>query len=429
VYDLYQEHIRLDATVCGGFHEVEAGGLMQVGHAKDGRDDLAQFKLMAAATGKAHYISGQCAPGNHADDPLYLPLFLRIIPWLPTAGMLFVGDCKMCALPTRATIANAHHLYYMPLAQNHVAAEEYVHWVTAAVAGTLPALTAIWREEELLGYGYEFDREQCCGEIHWTERVHVIRSLAMIAPGVQAIDRHIARATKEIYALTPPPKQGHHQIQDAQQLKKSITKILHRYHLDGAITVTWTRDETYKQGKAVRFVVTGVEVHAEYVRELKHQTGWRVFVTNASPERLPLDQGVLLYRQGAGQGVERMYAMLKGTPIGISPLFVRNDEQIIGLVYLLTLALRVLSYFETSVREALAQTNEELPDYHPGGKSSAHPTAKTMLERITKRGVTLLEILREDGTSQWMLSRPPPILQKIMALLQLPASTYEKLLE
>ena len=429
VYDLYQDHLRLDATVCGGFHEVEAGGLMQLGHSKDGRADLAQFKLMAAATGTAHYISGQCSSGEKADDPLYLPLFQRIVDWLPTAGMLFVGDCKMCALTIRAAIVQAGHDYYMPLAQNHVAAGDYTQWIDAAVSGSLAGLTAVWREEELLGYGYEFDREQSCGELQWMERVQIIRSIAMIEPGVQAIARHVARATQELYQLTPAPRQGRPQINDEQQLEKSVAQILHRHDLAGAITVTWRRDENYKKGLAVRWVVTQVEVDAEKVRDLQHQKGWRVFVSNTSRNRLPLDQGVLLYRKGAGQGIERMYAMLKGTPIGISPLFVHNDDQILGLAFLLTLALRVMSYFESSVREALEKTSDELPDYHPGGKSSAHPTAKTMLGRIAKRGFTLVEIIRDDGASQWVLSKPPPILQKIMELLKLPASTFEKLIE
>jgi hypothetical protein len=65
--------------------------------------------------------------------------------------MLLVGDCKMCSLETRSAIVAAKHLYYMPMAQNHVASRLYAHWIDEAVAGTLPALTASWRQDELLG--------------------------------------------------------------------------------------------------------------------------------------------------------------------------------------------------------------------------------------------------------------------------------------
>ena len=49
VYSLPLERIRLDSTTSYGFHAPVEGGLMQLGHSKDHRPDLAQFKLMAAA--------------------------------------------------------------------------------------------------------------------------------------------------------------------------------------------------------------------------------------------------------------------------------------------------------------------------------------------------------------------------------------------
>src|SRR3954447_13147049 len=49
VYALPVERVRLDATTSCGYHTVTDDGLMQLGHSKDHRPDLAQFKLMAAA--------------------------------------------------------------------------------------------------------------------------------------------------------------------------------------------------------------------------------------------------------------------------------------------------------------------------------------------------------------------------------------------
>lgn len=429
VYDLYADHIRLDATACSGYHEVHEHGIMQFGHAKDGRDSLAQFKLMAAATGKAHYISGQFYSGEKADDPLYKPLFEQIVGWLPEPGMLLVGDCKMCSLETRTAIVSAKHLYYVPMAQNHVPSQQYTTWINEAVAGTLPKLSAIWRDEELLGYGYELSRTQTRGDDEWIERLQIIRSLASVPSGEQAIDRHVQRATEAIWKLTPSPKQGQKQITDDHELKKSITALVRRYGVEGVLQVTWGRDHTYKNGQDGRCVITNVEINDDKLRELKHHTGWRVFLTNAPQERLSLDDGVLLYRKGAGQGIERMNAMLKGSPLGISPLFVRNDDQIIGLAYLMTLALRVMSYFETTIRDALAKTNEQLPDYTPDGKSSGNPTAKTMLERIAKKGVTLIEVIDQDGHRHYHLTKLPPILAKILEVSKLTAHVYERLIE
>ena len=41
-------------------------------------------------------------PGHHADDPLYIPAVRQVRASLGQRGLLYVGDCKMVALETRA---------------------------------------------------------------------------------------------------------------------------------------------------------------------------------------------------------------------------------------------------------------------------------------------------------------------------------------
>src|SRR5512135_2412096 len=70
VYALPVERVRLDATTSCGYHTVTEDGLMQLGHSKDHRPDLAQFKLMAAvAEPTGLFLAGDVHPGNAADDP------------------------------------------------------------------------------------------------------------------------------------------------------------------------------------------------------------------------------------------------------------------------------------------------------------------------------------------------------------------------
>ncbi len=45
--------------------------------------------------------------------------------------------------------------------------------------------------------------------------------------------------------------------------------------------------------------------------------------------------------------MENTFHLLKDRPLGISPLYVRNDDQITGLTRLLTLALRILTLIQT----------------------------------------------------------------------------------
>src|SRR5207248_8600028 len=73
------ERVRLDATTSCGYHTVTDDGLRQLGHSKDHRPDLAQFKLMAAvAEPTGMLLACDVHPGNATDDPLYLPLYCRV---------------------------------------------------------------------------------------------------------------------------------------------------------------------------------------------------------------------------------------------------------------------------------------------------------------------------------------------------------------
>ena len=102
------QRVHLDATTSYGYHTIDDVGLMQLGHSKDHRPDLPQIKLMAAAAFPGGlFLAGDVHPGDAADDPLYLPLYRRVRTLLDRTGLLYVGDCKMAALETRAEISAA----------------------------------------------------------------------------------------------------------------------------------------------------------------------------------------------------------------------------------------------------------------------------------------------------------------------------------
>ncbi len=88
----------------------------------------------------------------------------------------------------------------------------------------------------------------------------------------------------------------------------------------------------------------------------RHRLGWRVQVTNAPAHQLSLAAAVAHYREG--WSLERDVHLVTDLPLGLSPLFVWKEDQIIGLTRLLTLALRVLTLLETQVRRELEQAHD-----------------------------------------------------------------------
>jgi transposase len=67
------------------------------------------------------------------------------------------------------------------------------------------------------------------------------------------------------------------------------------------------------------------------------QSGWWPYVSNAPPQKLSSQDTVLTYRDE--WRVEQGFRHLKGKQLSITPLFVQNDDQVVGLFNLLSIAL------------------------------------------------------------------------------------------
>src|SRR5436309_2740597 len=133
VYDLSQDVIRCDATTVSGDHEVTEEGLVQFGHSKDD-STRPQIKVMLGSLDPLGMpLATDVLSGERADDGLYIPIMERIRTGLQTTGLLFVGDCKMSALATRAYLARHQDLYLSPLPLTGTTAEAMDAWITAGV--------------------------------------------------------------------------------------------------------------------------------------------------------------------------------------------------------------------------------------------------------------------------------------------------------
>ncbi len=108
--------VRIDTTTASSYADVNEQGLLQLGHRKDHRPDLPQLKLVLASLDPLGMpLATEVLSGEHADDPLYLPMIARVREGLQKSGLLYVGDCKMAAIQTRATIQAQGDFYLCPL--------------------------------------------------------------------------------------------------------------------------------------------------------------------------------------------------------------------------------------------------------------------------------------------------------------------------
>jgi transposase len=133
VYPLPQDVIRCDATTVSGAHEVTEDGLGQFGHSKDD-PTRPQIKVMRGSLDPLGMpLATDVVSGERADEGLYLPIIERIRTGLQTTGLLFVGDCKMSALDTRAYLARHRDGYLSPLPLTGATAEAMEAWITTGV--------------------------------------------------------------------------------------------------------------------------------------------------------------------------------------------------------------------------------------------------------------------------------------------------------
>jgi transposase len=451
IYEIPLDCIRLDATTTYGYHQTTPEGVMQFGHSKDHRPDLPQLKLMAAvAQPTSQMVACDVVAGNCADDPLYLPLIRRVRQQLGRKGLLYAGDCKMAALETRAEVAAHGDFYLMPLPRTGEVAAQWDAWIEEALAKP-EQLKSLSRPDEhgrpeKFARAYEWDRQLTAvvdGEtLTWTERVQVVQPLELAQRRGKQLEERLQRAEEELRGLTPPVKAGHRQHREEATLQAAVAEVLRTRQVEGLLEVRWEPEvkvqEKY-QGRGrggprrrkvkvekVRYVITSIVRNEAAIARQKERLGWRVQVTNLSRTRCGLKEAVLVYN--AGWSVERDFHVLKDRPLGIQPLFVRDEEQIVGLTRLLTIALRVLTLMELVIRSELEKREEELPDLYEGQakRRTAKPTAVRLLRAIARLEITLT-CVEGKGGRRWQLPPLPPLLKRVLSLLGLPSKVYTRL--
>jgi transposase len=356
----------------------------------------------------------------------------------------------MSALATRAELVAEKDYYLMPLPRTGDSAQQIEAWIDEAVRGKQP-LEKLRRLDEkgkkvVFAHAYERQRPQSgtVGErdVAWTERVQVIRSLELAQRQAKQLDDRLCEAVAALRDLTPPVGRGHKQYREEEALSAAVAAVQEQHRVAGLLTVTWQREEqqqtryrgsgrggpgrpTYMTTK-VRYVITEVQRNDAAIEQTKARQGWRVQVTNLPASRWSLPAAVLLYN--GGWSVERDFHLLKDQPLGIQPLFVREEEQIVGLTRLLTIALRVLTLSELQVRSGLSETEEALSGLYEGQptRATAYPTAGRCLKAISRMEITATRV--ESGEDvQWHVTDLPPLLKRIMKLLHLSPTLYTRL--
>jgi transposase len=442
VYDLDADCVRLDSTTASSYGAVREDGLLQLGHSKDHRPDLGQLKVMLATLDPLGLpLATEVLSGERADDRLYLPAIARVRACLNKPGLLYVGDCKMAAVETRASI-QAHGDYYLcPLSALQVSTEQLAQQVVALRESSQPLKTVertgVDRQPYCIAQGYDSSAvitAQSEGTSYtWTERRLLVQSLAAAQSAEGGLRRRLSQAQTALSDLLVR-RQGKPVLSDRAAVEHAVADTVAHFRVEGLLAVTVSEQVTEQPTRAYRnrpasvrtsrqFTISS-QVEPQALASAIEQLGWRVYATNQTADGLSVPQAVEAYRDE--YLVERNFGRLKGHPLSLSPMYVERDDHATGLVRLLSIALRVLTLLEFVVRRHLAQEGLPLAGLYAGNprRASTHPTTERLLEAFQE--ITLTIVVAPHQTQRHVTALSA-LQQRVLALLAFTPTIYTKL--
>lgn len=437
-YELPTEVARADTTSFSVHHrpsESAEESLLRFGYSKDKRPDLLQYRqLLGTLDPSGIPLVSATLPGNGADDPLYWPTWQQMAQVIGHKHFVFLADCKAAAIATRAQIASEGGIYCFPVPMTGQHPGWLKQWVfnppSPCVDIRLPTQDA---SEAPVGKGFEVELGQFWYHpdtqelVRWPERYLVVYSHSFAAAQIQGLQQRLERAQTALDKLAAKPGK------ESDELNLKVEAILKRHRVKEffcvSVTVeTDTQNRSRGRGRPIRNSVkeevTQIRLHlhieqnTDAIEQAKQLAGWRLYVTNAPISQLPLPQAVLYYREE--WLVERGFHRFKRGRLPALPIYFQNQNRIVGLMFLLTLALKAFTLVEFVVRRALQAVEQPLAGLYDGNPKRA--TQRPSTEKLFKAFDHITLYFLPDLTR---FMTPLSELQKqILRLMKLPKSLY-----
>ncbi len=269
--------------------------------------------------------------------------------------------------------------------------------------------------------------------VEWSERVLLVRNqgywLKERANRERALDKLVAELGK--LCLVPGAGRGRRRYGSKMELEAEVVKRIAAAGFEGAGVVrapvieVETETETETVAGRPYWVVEQVMVEGTAWERYVDRLGWQVCLTSTTAEQLSTRQVLETYY---GQVVhERDFARLKSRAVHIRPVYVRDEQRIAGLVWLLMVALRVLVMTEQRLRAELARRGESLGGLNPASRTqrTVRPTTERVLDAFAE--ITLTRWQGKGGRCGGHVTSLNGTQQHILALLGLPPDLYDRL--
>jgi transposase len=445
-YRLPTEVGRADTTSVSVYHARpdDAEGLLQFGKSKDHRPDLRQYVQALGTLDPAGVpLVSETLDGNASDPPMYLPVWRRMVKVIGYTDWLFVGDSKLHSAQNIAEIHRAGGYVLTPLQMTGHMPERFEEWLgqqpKRLTTITLPDAKG---SQQRVGRGYEvayaltWKDPQTSEEVSVPLRVFMVQRDRFKEKQIQDLQRRLTRAETALKALNG---QRCNTPSECADLETQAQALLVEYEVVEYLSaqVHWREQQVERlvgpgrpgpQRRKQTLIYQVAQVSSRrkpaQIRAYEAAAGWRAYATNAPRSRLTLQQAV---EKNAGQWQpERGFGRLKGGWLKVAPIFLRTDEHIRGLMFILSIVLRAFTLIEFVVRRELQAQHDSLAGLYDGApnKTTDRPTTERLLNAF--QGITLLRI-QIGHEVQYQLSGFSKLHRRILQLLGLPVSLYTAL--
>jgi transposase len=349
-------------------------------------------------------------------------------------------DCKGASLATRTHLADTQDFYLCPLSETQLSVKKRNALLQRVWEGRQP-LERVYRPageaeggQELVAEGFHLDvqlQAEVDGKlVVWTERRWLVRSVAYTEGQHKQLERRLQTAVEQLAALNER-KQGKKRL-TAGQLQEAAAPIVKKHRVQGMLNVEVRTTTHKKKVRAYGDCPERVEKQREHrvevsrcdkeIEQAKRGMGWRVYATN----QLLMSLMAVVWGYRGQNRLEDNWSRLKGQPLGLTPMFLQYESRIEGLVLLLSVALRLLTLVEWTVRKKLQENKETLKGLYPGqrGRQAKNPSAELLLRAF--EGISLV-IVEAAGQQTVHVLTLTPLQQKLLDLWDLPPDLYQRL--
>jgi transposase len=433
LYELSTAVTRYDSTTISVYQEPSEPeeGLIGYGYSKDHRPDLAQFKVMLASLDFGLPLTCRVVNGKRADDGLYIPAYEQVTRSLGHSRFLAVGDSKLGAWTNRLHLAGGGSWYLCAYREPAARGEAIAEWIETALQQQHHWQGVTHTDEQTgevktMVQVYEWFRpqqglDQAGQVVAWTERVLVSQSTALQQAAITRREKGERWLYQALDKLGWPPKSGRKRYRSEADLRRVVDQLLEKFHLTGLVTVTLSAEPHPDGGQ--RWRVAAYERDQTAWQAMVARLGWQVFLTNVPVSTYEAAQIIHTYRRQPH--LERAIARLKNRNLHLRPVFLHDEQRIVGLTWLLVLVLRLIILTEYRLRQQLQTRQEAIVGLKPSSSfATQRPTTERMLkafDNITWSTVTV------DGFQHHHVTPLTDTQRHILRLLDLSTDIYERL--